>query len=407
VALVDACSPAVGASGRGTGLLGPRLGPPVDVAQRRWGDEAARWLHQQSVLGVSAVWELASRYAPEAVTRCVGQLMVGFTTSERADVLRRAYAYSSLGLDVGLVVAGTQAAPAPWTEFALLFPSAAGVDPRALTIGLAGAAAELGVSVSDDSPVISLDPGTGGCTTVRTRRGRLTARAVVVTVDSATSSLLPPAGDQIGLEVCAQATAPLPPDLLAELGGASAAQVLSAGVLGAYRRITPDGRLVIGGGPVTVLPARRSGLQAVRRARTWEWQRTWLNGVHADLAGIELDHRWSGVITITRDGLPVLARADLRGEVWFAGGWNGHGLVATVMAGARLAESVLRDLRVPADDPGLLWRPPRRWAWAHPAARSMVQAYLDSLIPDPVPYVRSRRFLPRPRGQTDLTGATA
>ena len=88
------------------------------------------------------------------------------------------------------------------------------------------------------------------------------------------------------------------------------------------------------------------------------------------------------LITITRDGLPVLARADLRGEVWYAYGWNGHGLVPTVMAGARLAKSVLRDLRVPADDPELLWRPPRRWALAHPAARSMVQAYLDAAHPE-------------------------
>ena len=59
-------------------------------------------------------------------------------------MLRRAYAYSRLGLDVGLVVAGTRAAPAPWTEFALLFPCAAGVDPRALTIGLAGPRLSLG-----------------------------------------------------------------------------------------------------------------------------------------------------------------------------------------------------------------------------------------------------------------------
>jgi hypothetical protein len=143
----------------------------------------------------------------------------------------------------------------------------------------------------------------------------------------------------------------------------------------------------------------------VRRARAWEWQRTWLNSVHAELTKIELEHRWSGLITITRDGLPVLARADRRGEVWYAGGWNGHGLVPTVMAGARLAESVLRDLRVPAGDPELLWRPPRRWALAHPAARSMVQAYLDALTPDPVPDGRSRRFLRCPRRQpAHMTG---
>jgi glycine/D-amino acid oxidase-like deaminating enzyme len=345
-------------------------------------------LYRQSVLGVTAVLRLADRYAPAAVTPCQGQLVVGFTGSEQADVLRDAYAYRELGLDVALVAAGSRAAPAAGTNVALHFPGAAGVDPRELTIGLARAATALGVEVSNDTPVIGLSPEGGGLTTVHTGRGALRARAAVVTVDSAAPDLLPPAGDQIELEVCAQATAVLRSDLLAELGGPSAPHVVSASPLGAYRRITPGGRLVIGGGPATVLPARRGSRQSQRRERAWAWQRLWLSRVHADLRHVEVEYRWSGSITVTRDGLPVLARADLPGEVWHASGWNGHGLAATVLAGDRLASSVLREDREPAAEPTLLWRPPRPWPLARPAARPVVQAYLDAIAPKPVPAAR-------------------
>ena len=69
---------------------------------------------------------------------------------------------------------------------------------------------------------------------------------------------------------CAVATGPLPDDLLDELGGPNGHQVICAGELAPYWRITDDGRLVLGGGrpidPRGMSPARR--LRAL--FRTWQ-----------------------------------------------------------------------------------------------------------------------------------------
>src|SRR4051794_31614997 len=112
VALLDAGPTASGASGRGTGLLGPRLGPPVEVARRRLGDAATRRLHAHSERAVEQVIALAERYAPGAVHPCAGQLVVPRSAGEHQVLSRRARTYAELGFDVPLVAAGPRALPA-------------------------------------------------------------------------------------------------------------------------------------------------------------------------------------------------------------------------------------------------------------------------------------------------------
>lgn len=51
IAVVDAEQPAAGASGRGTGLLGPRAGPALDRAVRRFGPRTAGRMHRASQIG--------------------------------------------------------------------------------------------------------------------------------------------------------------------------------------------------------------------------------------------------------------------------------------------------------------------------------------------------------------------
>lgn len=373
VALIDARAPAAGASGRGTGLLGPRLGPPIEMARRRFGDAIARSLHLRSESAVRLALAVASRHVPMAVTTCRGQLMTGFHRNARAVILRRARAYHELGLDVTLQAAGARALPADASTPALRFREAAGVDPVAFTVGLARGAARLGVSVVHRTVVTGLQPSGAGLTRVVTSRGSLSARAVVVTVDAAEPGLGLSLRGLISLEVCAQATAVLPEHLLAELGGPASPQVLSADPMGAYRRITPDGQVVIGGGPAILWPGLSPDQLRRRRRAVWQLQASWLSQVHPDLVSIPIEHHWSGRVTITRDGLPILGRAGMPGEVWYAGGWNGHGLAATVAAGAHLADLVLRNTPPEAD---IVWRPARRWVLALRAAQPVVRGAL-------------------------------
>jgi glycine/D-amino acid oxidase-like deaminating enzyme len=161
--------------------------------------------------------------------------------------------------------------------------------------------------------------------------------------------------------------------------------VLSAAALGAYRRITPDGRLILGGGPVAVT-AGRGPARLLEAARTaWRWQRAWLTSTHPGLAAVGIDHRWRGRVSMTRDGLPALARIPGPAEIWYAGGWNGHGLAATVEAGAELAARVLSDAGQTGDHAFGIGQP---WLLTRAAARPLVRAYLAAGVP---------KLGPRPR----------
>lgn len=379
IVLLEAVHVAAGASGHGTGLLGPRLGPPIDIARRRDGDQLARRRHLDSVVAVDRVRALADRWAPQAIGPSTGQLIVAQTSAEASLLRRRARAYAALGLDVPLTETTE-----PWaaaTRTALAYAPAAGVDPGLLTRGLVQGAVSLGVRVLEQTPVVGLEPGpTAGSVRVVTRHGSIAARAVVLAVDvTCHPGALPTMADQLALQVSASVTDPLPEDLIAELGGPTAPHVLSASALGPYRRFTAGGRIVIGGGPTAVLTgATQRALEAAEH-KAWAWQRRQLDAIHPDLARVAISRRWSGRISLTRDGLPRIGRLLPPGlpstaEVWSAGGWNGHGLAATVAAGQWLADRVLT---------GAIDAPvqPIRWPLASPRAAPIVRAALRLSTP--------------------------
>jgi len=334
IALVDADRPAVGASGRGTGLVGPRIGPPIDVAVRRFGVDVARANHLASVAGVAAVVELARRFAPDSLQKANGQLIIGRTAGEAKALGRRAETYASLGLDVHRWVE-----PRAFGGMALRYPDAAGVNPAALVSGLVDELTRRGVTRYDGSPVRRIEGGP--TTTCHLDQGRVRAATVVVTADGGARRLGLPVGPLRDVQVCAVATAPLPDDLIDQLGGRNGPQVICAGELAPYWRITGEGALILGGGQA-IDP---HGLSTARRLRaqfrTWQRLESALPAIHPGLESIGLASRWSGVVTITEDGLPVVGRVDMPGRVWFAGGWCGHGLAASVAASAVVADGVL------------------------------------------------------------------
>lgn len=383
VVVVEAGTVATGASGRGTGLLGPRLGPPIEVAVRRDGPVMARQRHLDSESAVRLALDLAHRHAPEAVLPVQGQQVVAGTAAEAGTLRRRARTYASLGLAVTLIDTDE-----PWaadTRTALAYGPAASVEPAALTRGLVAAAQRRGVLLVEQALARSLEAadrptapgragGRPGPIAVHTDRGTITTRAVVVAVDvSSRSGRLPLVAGQLPLQVSASATAPLPPDLLAELGGPTAAHVIAADPLGPYRRLTRDGRVVIGGGPAALVTGATSlALEAAAR-RAWDWQRAALDAIHPALGRVHVTHRWSGRISLTRDGMPRVGRLSAPGlpptaQVWAAGGWNGHGLAATVEAGHRLAGRILADDgAAPGSDTRRAW--PLAAPWAAPLVR--------------------------------------
>ncbi|CAB9517755.1 Catalyzes the last two steps in the biosynthesis of 5- methylaminomethyl-2-thiouridine (mnm(5)s(2)U) at the wobble position (U34) in tRNA. Catalyzes the FAD-dependent demodification of cmnm(5)s(2)U34 to nm(5)s(2)U34 [Seminavis robusta] len=77
-----------------------------------------------------------------------------------------------------------------------------------------------------------------------------------------------------------------------------------------------------------------------------------LKQIYPQLANVKFDHVWGGKLAFSRDAVPLIGRDEgydnkyipgkpSDGGVWYATGFGGHGIVPTVMAGSVLADAML------------------------------------------------------------------
>ncbi|MEH0423559.1 NAD(P)/FAD-dependent oxidoreductase [Streptomyces sp. B21-083] len=345
VVVVDAGHPAAGASGHGTGLLGPRAGPPVDRAIHRHGPDTARRMHRASEDAVAGALELCR--VLDVPVRTGEQLVVARSPEGLARLSGQAAAYRALGLDVpSLSAAGVRERVDVPCQAGLLHRHAATLDPALLTATLARACQAEGTRLYGRSPVVGHDAigtGTGG-TRLLFPRGELRTGAGVFAVNGGAGALGLPVGTVAPLEVHAIATEPLKRAAREVLGEASGAALVDAARLAPYFRLTPDGRLVLGGGRAS-LPGPRNAASARRgdRARlaTWRWLAERLRALHPLLADTRVTHHWTGRIGVTLDDLPVVGPLAGAPGMWFIGGCCGHGLAMSVAHGAHVARQLV------------------------------------------------------------------
>jgi gamma-glutamylputrescine oxidase len=196
------------------------------------------------------------------------------------------------------------------------------LHPLNYALGLALACDEAGVRIYERSAALGYDSAR-----VRTATAGVAARQVVVACDAYLGRLEPRiAGRMMPINNFMVATAPL---------GEAAHALLRDGVcvhdtrfVVNYFRLSPDGRLLFGGG------------ETYRRrfpADIAAFVRPHLLAIFPQLDGVGIDHAWGGALGISRTRLPHVGR--LPPNVWFAQGFSGHGISIATLAGAVIAEA--------------------------------------------------------------------
>jgi gamma-glutamylputrescine oxidase len=96
-----------------------------------------------------------------------------------------------------------------------------------------------------------------------------------------------------------------------------------------YYRLSPDHRMLFGGGVSysTVTPPALARSLAAKMARHFP-----------GLSGVRVDHVWGGNVAITLNRLPQVGRSAP--NVFFAQGYSGHGVALSGIAGRVIAEAV-------------------------------------------------------------------
>lgn len=201
------------------------------------------------------------------------------------------------------------------------------LHPLNLALGLARAATGAGACLHEQSRATGIQWGRRPL--VRTVRGQVRARWVLLCGNAHLGGLVP--------EIRARIM-PIANHLLATepLGTARAAALIPADCcvhaskfVVDYYRLSPDGRLLFGGGETYRDRPPRDLRAFVRR---------YMLEVFPQLADARIDYVWSGRLAITRSRLPHFGRIESAG--FFAQGFSGHGVALTQLAGKLLAEAV-------------------------------------------------------------------
>ena len=142
-----------------------------------------------------------------------------------------------------------------------------------------------------------------------------------------------------------------------------------------YFRPSPDGRLLMGGGPVPIAFGRQ--MRPDRDAAAFEHLRRFLHTLFPQLGNVRITHHWGGPFSATLDLVPALGYVRDRRAVYNVG-CIGHG-VSLMPSNGRILADLLLERQTPltalwfVNRRVWLWPPePFRWAVSH-----LVRGYLQ------------------------------
>lgn len=328
VVLLEAHRVGFGASGRNGGQLGS--GQRVDqvTLERIVGKSEARKLWDLGEEAKALVRDLVARHDIDCQMRPGIAWAASSQRSMRdleqfAHHMQQHYDYP---IDVFRDRDFHSVCPSPAYHGGILDMGAAHLHPLALVLGLARAAKGLGVRICETSAVHDIREGSP--VVVRTESGEVRADHVILACNGYLGGLdRRQAARVMPINNFIAATAPL---------GARASEVLARDVAVSddrfvinYFRLSPDGRLLFGGGESYGYRFPKDIRAVVRKP---------MLKIFPGLADVPLEFAWGGTLAITMQRLPYLAR--LAPNILTAAGYSGHGVGNAIQAGRLMAEAV-------------------------------------------------------------------
>ncbi len=330
VVVLEAERAGFGASGRNGGMIGSGQSRDVLELEKAFGVVRSQQLWQLARLGKL---EIQARIAQHGIDCDLqkGQLVGVHSerylgrSNEMAEVLASRYDYPEChALDED----GVRGMVATEDFLEGLYDAGAmTLHPLNFCLGLASAAREAGVRIYERTPVTRFsrtDPAT-----VSTEEGSVSASFVVLACNGYLGSLEPRLADtMVPVNNFMIATEPLDEQRAAMLiGGRFGVNDTRPAV--SYFRLTDDRRLLFGGG---------EGYRGEFPDDIADFVRPHLLKVFPQLDDLSIEYAWGGTVGVTMERLPHVGR--LEPNVYFAHGYNGHGISIANLAGKLMAEAI-------------------------------------------------------------------
>ncbi|MEU8717133.1 FAD-dependent oxidoreductase [Streptomyces sp. NPDC048663] len=220
---------------------------------------------------------------------------------------------------------------AAWT------PHGARLHPVKLVKGLAAAVEALGVRIHESTPVTEIRPRHAV-----TPYGTVRAPYVLRCTEGFTANLKGQKRTWLPMNSSMIATEPLTEEQWESLGWQGLETLGDMAHAYMYAQRTADGRIALGGRGVPYRFGSRTDNDGRTQEATIEALREILVRFFPSLAGVGIEHAWSGVLGVPRDWCATVTLDRSTGLGW-AGGYVGSGVATTNLAGRTLRDLVQLD----------------------------------------------------------------
>jgi len=252
-------------------------------------------------------------------------------------------------------------------------PRCALVNPAKLSLELVRLARGEGADIYERSPVVSVEKIHGGVL-VKTPQASIRASKVIFATNAWTHLFPWVKRVQIPAWTYMVATEPLSPDQWEAIGWKRRMGIEDARNLIHYFRPSPDGRLLMGGGPVIVGFGRR--MNKPKNPAVARHLKEFIEELFPQLKDVRISHHWGGPFSVTLDLVPALGYwKDER--IIYNAGCIGHGVSLMPSNGRILADLALERKTELTD----LWFVNRRiWPWPPEPIRLLLSFSIRTIL---------------------------
>lgn len=334
VRVLEAREVGFGASGRNGGQAIHGFACDIDEIERQLGAAEARRVFDMSIEALDLIRDRCRRFDIDADWRD-GYLGVAVNARKARELLAGAeHLATHYGYPMTVVPAADvrRWIDSPRYVAAVHDPRSGHLHPLKYTLGLARAAAGLGVCIHEDTPVSGLVHGPRPV--LVTPRGRLSARQVLLAGNVYLQGVAPQLESRI-MPVGTYIVASEPVgEALARQLVPSLSAVCDNNVVLDYFRFAADTSLLYGG-RVSYSTTTPMNLAESMRRRMVE--------TFPQLAAVKITHAWGGFVDISMNRAPDFGRLPGQPNVYYLQGFSGHGLALTGLAGRLVAEAISGD----------------------------------------------------------------
>ena len=213
----------------------------------------------------------------------------------------------------------------------LHIPGGSGIHPLKYTLGIAKAAKQYGARIFANSRVTDWMK-TGDKHILMSRQGKVSASKVIVATNAYSSDKLIPKLDRRMLPVISSiiVTRQLDQIELERAGYSNHTPVYTSKNRLLYYRLLPDNRFLIGGRGDTIGSAEAGARKAL-------WLEREIKSLFPAWQEVEISHNWSGLVCMTRRGVPAVGCVPEDASIGYAFGCHGSGLNNATWMGYELA----------------------------------------------------------------------